>query len=91
MSSPDDPYITIPDPPHLENVDAVPGLALYAFAAKILATGGTTSLAFRASGSIGGGYTQVNWRPFKSHDWISQAAKAWLAWYLHGHDYILLK
>ncbi|KAL2782485.1 hypothetical protein BJX66DRAFT_345790, partial [Aspergillus keveii] len=78
MSSPDDPYITIPDPPHLENVDTVPGLALYAFAAKILATSGTTSLAFAQAALLAGLYTGQLAHPFKSHDWISQAARACL-------------
>ncbi|CEL01496.1 hypothetical protein ASPCAL01078 [Aspergillus calidoustus] len=78
MPSPDDKYITLPDPPHLENVDTVPGLALYAFAARILATSGTTSLAFAQAALLAGLYTGQLAHPFKSHDWISQAARACL-------------
>jgi hypothetical protein len=78
MSTLDDPYITIPDPPHLKNVDTVPGLALYEFAAKILATSGTTNLAFAQAALLAGLYTGQLAHPFKSHDWISQAARACL-------------
>ncbi|KAJ0418182.1 hypothetical protein BJY00DRAFT_193129 [Aspergillus carlsbadensis] len=78
ISSPDDKYITLPDPSHLENIDTVPGLALYAYAARILATSGTTSLAFAQAALLAGLYTGQLAHPFKSHDWISQAARACL-------------
>ncbi|KAL2811215.1 hypothetical protein BJX63DRAFT_399915 [Aspergillus granulosus] len=78
IPSADDKYITLPDPPHLQNVDTVPGLALYAFAAKILSTCGTTSLSFVQAALLAGLYTGQLAHPFKSHDWISQAARACL-------------
>ncbi|KAL2835608.1 hypothetical protein BJY01DRAFT_69314 [Aspergillus pseudoustus] len=78
LSSLDDKYITLPDDPELQNVDTVPGLALYAFAARILATCGTTSLSFVQAALLAGLYTGQLAHPFKSHDWILQAARACL-------------
>ncbi|KAL3466295.1 hypothetical protein BJX64DRAFT_11934 [Aspergillus heterothallicus] len=78
LPSLDDKYITLPDPPGLQNVDTVPGLALYAFAARILGTCGTTSLSFVQAALLAGLYTGQLAHPFKSHDWILQAARACL-------------
>ncbi|KAL2872284.1 putative C6 finger domain protein [Aspergillus lucknowensis] len=75
VPAPDDKYITLPDPPHLQNVDTVPGLALYAYATQILAGKNLTHLSYVQAALLAGLYTGQLAHPFKSAAWISQAAR----------------
>ncbi len=73
----DEKFITHPDPPHLQNVDTVPGLVYYAYAARILGESqGATSLPYVQAALLAGLYTGQLAHPFQSHSWIAQAARA---------------
>ncbi|KAL3437192.1 hypothetical protein BDV09DRAFT_23551 [Aspergillus tetrazonus] len=73
----DERFITLPDPPHLKNVDTVPGFVYYAYAAGILAASqGATSLPYAQAALLAGLYIGQLAHPFQSHSWIAQAARA---------------
>ncbi|KAL4778400.1 hypothetical protein BJX76DRAFT_144652 [Aspergillus varians] len=73
----DEKSITLPDPPHLQNMDTVPGLAYYSYAVKILGENqGATSLPYVQAALLAGLYTGQLAHPFQSHSWIAQAARA---------------
>lgn len=73
----DENFITLPDPPHLQNVDTVPGLVYYTYAANILGESqGATSLPYAQAALLAGLYTGQLAHPFQSHSWITQAARA---------------
>ncbi|OJJ51851.1 hypothetical protein ASPSYDRAFT_63108 [Aspergillus sydowii CBS 593.65] len=73
----DEKSITLPDPPHLQNVDTVPGLVYYAYAARILGFHqGATSLPYVQAALLACLYTGQLAHSFQSHSWIAQAANA---------------
>ncbi|KAL4903695.1 hypothetical protein BDW74DRAFT_179687 [Aspergillus multicolor] len=80
MSTPaqtDERFITLPDPPDLQNVDTVPGFVYYACAARILGESqGATSIAYVQAALLAGLYIGQLAHPFQSHSWIAQAARA---------------
>ncbi|KAL4916922.1 hypothetical protein BDW62DRAFT_93517 [Aspergillus aurantiobrunneus] len=76
-SATDEKFLTFPDPPELQNVDTVPGLTYYAYAAQILGENqGVTSLPFVQAALLAGLYAGQLARPFQSHIWITQASIA---------------
>ncbi|KAL2834499.1 hypothetical protein BDW59DRAFT_48228 [Aspergillus cavernicola] len=73
----DDNFITLPDPPNLQNVDTVPGLVYYAYAGRILGDRqGATSLPYVQAALLAALYAGQLAHPFQSHSWIAQAARA---------------
>ncbi|PYH63207.1 putative C6 finger domain protein [Aspergillus vadensis CBS 113365] len=66
-----------PDNSHLRNVDVIPGLAYYAYAAQILGSlQGANGLYHVQAALLAGLYAGQLAHPFQSHGWIYQAARA---------------
>ncbi|KAL4870006.1 hypothetical protein BDV12DRAFT_166848 [Aspergillus spectabilis] len=73
----DDSLLTLPDPPHLQNADTVPGLVYYHYATRILGNfQGATSLRYAQATLLASLYTGQLAHPFHSYSWIAQAARA---------------
>ncbi|KAI9372195.1 hypothetical protein BJX61DRAFT_534176 [Aspergillus egyptiacus] len=73
----DDEFTILPDPPHLENVDTVPGLAFYGFAANILGPRhGATDLEYAQACLLAGLYAGQLANPLQSASWLAQAGRA---------------
>ncbi|PYI08954.1 hypothetical protein BO78DRAFT_54343 [Aspergillus sclerotiicarbonarius CBS 121057] len=68
---------TFPDNRHLRNVDVIPGLAYYAYAAQILGSlQGANGLYHVQASLLAGLYAGQLAHPFQSHGWIYQAARS---------------
>ncbi|GKZ36697.1 hypothetical protein AbraIFM66950_007872 [Aspergillus brasiliensis] len=66
-----------PENGHLRNVDVIPGLAYYAYAAQILGSlQGANGLYHVQAALLAGLYAGQLAHPFQSHGWIYQAARA---------------
>ncbi|KAL4807006.1 hypothetical protein BDV18DRAFT_111585 [Aspergillus unguis] len=73
----DEKFITLPDPPDLENVDTVPGLVYYVYASNILGKFvGSNSLDYVQATLLAALYVGQLANPFHSHTWIILAARA---------------
>ncbi|KAL5335029.1 hypothetical protein BJX70DRAFT_336133 [Aspergillus crustosus] len=73
----DESLISLPDPPHLENIDTIPGLVYYQYATKILGNfQGATSLRYAQATLLASLFTGQLAHPFHSYSWIAQAARA---------------
>ncbi|OOF92376.1 hypothetical protein ASPCADRAFT_210245, partial [Aspergillus carbonarius ITEM 5010] len=68
---------SFPDNRHLRNVDVIPGLAYYAYAAQILGSlQGANGLYHVQASLLAGLYAGQLAHPFQSHGWIYQAARS---------------
>ncbi|KAL4875286.1 hypothetical protein BJY04DRAFT_232749 [Aspergillus karnatakaensis] len=73
----DDSLLTLPDPPHLQNTDTVPGLVYYQYATRILGNlQGATSLRYAQATLLASLYAGQLAHPFQSYSWVAQAARA---------------